>query len=200
MTPNTVTEACSTEVQRLINWPELFRHRLGHLLSAGLVVGAVSCGGNVDDSDDAGPDKTYFTCEASGDESPVAVHYMAVNPMYTSETLEPVQDTNPDLRVLDLDHTGEAPLDQSSYYKCEFQGGENCFFTVNPLPNTMYEAAHLETPTYIKWRTNWALGETTPLGSDEPLAKGDVALVHVLSNPPANGSYPAQITLNPECE
>lgn len=181
-----------------------FRNRATSVLGAGLLATTVGCSSEVNEPHpgEGGSALTpsFFDCEASGSDSAALGSEWGLTPMYTSDTLENVEDTNPDAHTLDLNHVTAAPLDQSAYYKCEFKGGENCTFTVNPEPNTKYEAAHMESSNFINWYTWPEDGEVAARTSDQPLAQGDVALVHVVSDPAGNGSYPVQISLNPECE
>ena len=196
------------EVQNAPNSPtpsiHRFRNRATSVLGAGVLATTMACGSEVSEPHPGEGGSAivpaYFDCEASGSDSPTLMSEWGLTPMYTSDTLEAATDSNADSHTIDLNHAGAAPLDQSSYYKCTFKGGQNCTFTVNPAPSTKYEAAQMESSHFIRWYTWPEDGETTSRTSDHPLSQGDVALVQVVSDPEGNGSYPVQISLNPECE
>jgi hypothetical protein len=196
------------EVQNAPNSPTRFIHRFRNratsVLGAGVLATTLACSSEVNEPHpgEGGSAITpaYFDCEASGFEYSVLFDEFSIPLLHNLTTYEALDDSNSEPRILDLDYTGSAPLDQSSVYKCEFQRGDNCYVSVNPISGTAYEAAQLQSSNHPKWDTWPENGETETQTSDEMLQVGEKVLIHVVSVPASNGSYPVQISLNPECE
>lgn len=214
MPPNAQRKLPDEAVQTAPDSPgSKFRNRITALLGAGLLVATAGCSGDVDDpdsgvdagSDDSGGSVNILDCEAHGSEHANLISEWGVNDAIELESYKPTPNLNSDPNNIRLDYTGASPLDQSTFYKCKFLGGENCTLTVDAYPGTKYEAAIYYYQDHIifnqlKMFTYPEDGEIGKNVAMQPFEEGDNVFVQVSSDPEGNGSYPGLLRVNPECQ
>jgi hypothetical protein len=172
-----------------------------------------ACSGDVDDSNpgtggaDAGVQPSALDCMARGYNQPELITEWGVNDAIEMDSYEPASDADSNPNRILLNHTGESPNDQSTFYTCEFVGGSNCNFTLVPSPGTKYEAAvyyynqgQLTYNDFKMYTFENFVPETQENTTMEPLAQGDNLFMQVASDPEGNGNYSISIEVSPDCE